>query len=165
MGITGSVMERQTPSGLTLPLPSPLLAMLPSNLQGKPMQWWAQPANALNVAALSPGVAQFVTDSNHYFAAWYGCVSVRAVGDQTDLTLNFPTTLTLTDVQNLNYGPPAVPNDLRNVFGSAAQPAIWPMPLIIAPNSGLIVTLQNLHATQAANYRFTWLGALILSNN
>lgn len=160
MGISEQVMQRQTPAGLVLPLPSPLLAMLPAFLQGRQMQWWTQPANALNLAALATAVAGFATDSTHYFAAWYGCVSVRTANDQADLP-NHPATVLITDTHNLNYQPANVPADIRNVFGTAQQPAIWPSPLIIEPNSGINVQVANLHAATAANFRFAYLGVLI----
>lgn len=159
-----AAMMRQTPAGLTLPLPSPLLAMLPDELQGLPMSWWVQPANALALNPLAAAPAAFVTDSTHYLAAWYGCVSIRSSNDQTDLTLAFPATVQMTDTQNLNYGPAAVPADIRNVFGTASQPAVWPSPLIVKPNSGINVLVTNLHTTQAANFRFAFLGVLISTN-
>jgi hypothetical protein len=161
MGISSQVMQRQTPLGLTLPLPSPLLAMLPEDLQGRAMQWWVQPANALNVIHNAAGVAGFATDSSHFFAAWYGCVSIRSADDQTDLTLNFPATVLITDTHNLNYQPANVPADIRNVFGTATQPSIWPSPLIVEPNSGLNIAVTNLHNATAANFRFAYLGVLI----
>lgn len=164
MGISSQIMQRQTPGGLTLPLPSPLLAMLPDHLQGKPMQWWMQPANALGVAATTAKPAAFTTDSTHYLAAWYGCVSIRSSDDQTDLGNAFPATVTMADSHNLNYGPVAVPVDIRNVFGTATQPAIWPSPLIIEPNAGLTVQVTNLHAVTTANFRFAFLGVLISTN-
>ena len=164
MGATAAVQQRQTPAGLVLPLPSPLLAMLPDDLQGLPMQWWMQPADALNLAPLAAVVAPFTTDSSHYFAAWYGCVSIRSANDQTDLTLAFPATVAITDTRNDNYGPALRPVDIRNVFGTASQPAIWPSPLIIPPNSGLNIQVTNLHVATAANFRFCFLGMLISTN-
>lgn len=151
---------RQTPAGLVLPLPSPLLAMLPPQLQGLPMQWWVQPINFFPInhnTAVSQG---FQTDSAHYFAAWYGSISVRSSDNQTDRP-NEPLLVQITDLQNLNYNPANFPVDVRNVFGTAQLPAVWPSPLIVGPNGGMNFNLTNNDNANNLNVQIALLGMLI----
>lgn len=152
--------QRQTPSGLTLPLPSPLLAMLPPGLQGRPMQWWNQPVNFFPINHNTAQQQGFTTDANHFFAAWYGCISVRSADNQTDEP-NMPLLVQITDTQNLNYNPANFPVDVRNVFGSAQLPAVWPAPLIIGPNGGLNFFLTNNHNANDLNVQIALVGMLI----
>lgn len=158
--ITSNIAQRQTPAGLTLPLPSPLLAMLPPALQGYPMQWWNQPVNFFPINHNTTAVQGFTTDNTHFLAAWYGCVSVRSNDNQTDEP-NMPLLVSITDTKNLNYNPAGFPIDVRNVFGSAQQPAVWPMPLIVANNGGLNLSLTNNHNANNLNVQFAFLGVLI----
>ena len=151
---------RQTPGGLVLPLPSPLLAMLPPALQGLPMQYWLQPINWLNLIHNTTIPGQFVTDSSHYLAAWYGCISVRSSDNQTDRP-NEPLFAQITDTHNLNYNPAQTPIDVRNFLGSAQLPAVWPAPLIVPPNSGLVMQLTNNDNVNALNVQVVFVGVLI----
>lgn len=152
---------RELPSGLVLPLPSPLIAMLPEELQGRPMQWFTQPINILGVApgVTSPG--NFVADRNHAFAAWFGTVSIRSNDNQTDRPSD-PATIAMTDTQNNQYNPAAFPVYITNAFGlSAAQPGLWPSPLVVMPNNGINLQVTNLHAANTNNFRFAFVGVLI----
>ncbi len=161
--IQRDTQQRQTPAGLTLPLPSPLLAMLPPFLQGQPMQWWNQPINwfPINHNTTLPG--QFATDNSHYLAAWYGCMSVRSSDNQTDQP-NMPLMVQITDTHNLNYNPAQFPVDVRNVFGTAQLPAVWPAPIIIPPNSGLVIQLTNNHNANNLNVQASFVGVLITAS-
>jgi hypothetical protein len=152
---------RQNPSGLTLPLPSPLLAMLPPQLQGLDMQWWEFPIIMLAVPPLGSKTQQFTTDKNHAFAAFWGSLKVRSSDNQTDRDAD-PAATTMTDTQNLAYQPPGVVIDIANTFGNAKQPAIWPVPLIVKTNNGIILTVTNQSNANTNNYNFCFAGALIV---
>lgn len=50
----------------------------------------------------------------------------------------------------------------ENVFGTAQQPAIWPIPKLLSAGSTFSAQLQNLEAT-ARNVRLTFLGFKVFS--
>lgn len=156
--------RRELPSGLVLPLPSPLIAMLPEDLQGKPMQWFTFP---INVLALAPGVTSqgaFTCDRNHAFAAWFGTVSIRSSDNLTDRPTD-PFTVSMTDTQNNQYNPAGFPIYITNAFGiSAAQPGLWPSPLVVRENNGINLSVANLHNANTDNLRFAFVGVLITTN-
>lgn len=151
---------RQTPNGLVMPLPSPLLAMLPDALQGLPMQWFEEPIRIAGVAPNQPGTGQFTTDITHAFAAFYGALKVRSNDNQTDRDAD-PASFSMTDTQNLQYQPPSVPIDITLTWGSGRQPALWPVPLIVKPNNGIILTVTNQSNANTNNYNFLFMGVLI----
>src|SRR5665213_752774 len=134
--IQRDTMARNTPDGLVLPLPSPLLAMLPPALQGYPMQWFVEPIIMLAVPPLGTQTKGFTTDNSHVFVAFYGSLKVRSSDNQTDRDTD-PAAFTMTDTQNLVYQPPGTQIDTADVWGNAKQPAIWPVPLIIPTNNGI----------------------------
>ena len=162
MGSTAArdALLRQLPSGLVLPLPSPLLASLPAEYQDKPMQWFTMPITILALAAETTAAGAFNVDNKHAFASWFGNVKLRS---NTDL-LNRdgdPLFVAMSDNQNNNYTPANATVDVENLFGSAKQPAIWPEPLIIAPNGTFTITATNPAGGNTLNIRFAFVGVLI----
>jgi hypothetical protein len=162
---TPNVLQRDTvarnnPTGLVLPLPSPLLAMLPPEYQEFDMQWFIQPIIITPVAPLASANGQFTTDKNHAFASFYGSLKVRSTDNQTDRDTD-PAAFTMTDTQNLQYQPPSAVIDTANAWGSAKLPAIWPVPLLVKPNSGIILTVTNQSTANTNKYNFGFMGALI----
>lgn len=153
-------IARMSPNGLVLPLPSPLLAMLPPKLQTYPMQWFIEPIVLGNVAPLTSLTGQFTTDNSHVFAAFYGSLKVRSADNQTDRDVD-PAAFRMTDTQNLQYQPPGVLIDVTTVWGSGKQPAIWPVPLIVRQNNGIILTVTNQSNANTNNYNFEFIGVLI----
>lgn len=152
---------RETPSGLVLPLPSPLLAMLPEELQGLPMQWFTFPINVLALAPNTAAQGSFTCDRNHAFACWFGTVSIRSSDNQTDRPTD-PATYAMTDTQNNQYNPANFPILVQLSFGtSAASPGIWPSPLVVSENNGINLNVTNLHAANTNNLRFAFTGVLI----
>lgn len=155
-------MFRGTPGGMVLPLPSPLYAMLPAELQGRPFQHFAMP---IFIPALAPGksaTGSFTVDPNFTFAAWYGVVSIRSSDDQTDRTSD-PFTVSMSDSGNRFFNPSSTPLDLRTWFSTTGvnQPAVWPAPLIVPGATGINLTVTNLHAANTDNLRFAFAGILI----
>lgn len=153
-------MARNTPNGLVLPLPSPLLAMLPPDLQGYPMQWFVEPIVLLAIAPNTAKTGSFTTDNTHVFVAFYGCLKVRSNDNQTDRDTD-PAAFSMTDTQNLVYQPPAALIDIADVWGNAKQPAIWPVPLIVPTNGGINLTVTNQSNANTNNYNFAFMGCLI----
>lgn len=161
--IQRDTIARQNPTGLVLPLPSPLLAMLPPDLQSYAMQWFIEPIQMLAVAVNGSQTGSFTTDKNHSFAAWYGSLDVRSSDNQTDRNTD-PARFSMTDTQNLQYQPPGIAIPTKNAWGTAAQPAIWPAPLVVRPNSGIKLTVFNLSNANINNYDFAFIGVLIDMN-
>jgi hypothetical protein len=151
---------RQSPDGLVLPLPSPLLAMLPPEYQGFPMQWFVEPIIILAVAPTTSKQGTFTTDKNHAFATFWGSLKVRSQDNQTDRDAD-PAVVSMSDTSNLQYQPQATGIDVALEWGNAKQPAIWPVPLLVKPNSGIILTVTNQSAANTNNYNFGFIGALI----
>lgn len=151
---------RQTPNGLVMPLPSPLLAMLPPVLQGLEMSWFQEPISILAVGPTLSKSGQFTTDKNHAFAAFYGALKVRDSTNQVDNDAD-PAAFSMTDTQNLQYQPPSTLVDVTLTWGSGRQPALWPVPLIVKPNNGIILTVVNQDTANTNNYFFLYMGVLI----
>lgn len=151
---------RQSPDGVVLPLPSPLLAMMPPALQELPMQFFYEPVRMAAVAPLGSQTQQFTTDQTHVFVGFWGSLKVRSSDNQTDRDAD-PAAILMTDTQNLQYQPPGVLVDVAGLFGNAKQPAIWPVPLIVKQNSGVIVTVTNQSNANTNNYNFLFVGVLI----
>lgn len=151
---------RETPSGLTLPLPSPLMAMLPPNLQGYPMQWFVEPIDILAVTPLGTKSNQFTTDGTHVHVSFYGSLKVRSSDNQTDRDAD-PATYSMADTLTLQYQTSGQLLDTSLVWGSAKQPAVWPVPLIVPQNSGIILTIVNQSTVNTNSYHFGFMGVLI----
>jgi len=157
---TGDALNRQLPAGLTLPLPSPLLATVPAEYQNKPMQWFTMPITILALAAAATLPGSFNVDSQHAFIAWFGNVKLRSNTDLVNRDGD-PLFITMTDNQQNNYTPANATVDVENLFGSAKQPAIWPEPLVLAKNATLTITASNPAGGNTLNIRFAFVGVLI----
>lgn len=153
-------MMRNTPDGLVLPLPSPLLAMLPERLQGYDMQWFIEPIQILALAPNTTKTGNFTTDNTHVFVAFYGSLKVRSNDNQTDRDAD-PAAFQMSDTQNLQYQPPSIFIDVADAFGNAKQPAVWPVPLIVKQNNGINLTVVNQSNANTNNYNFAFMGCLI----
>lgn len=141
-------MLRETPGGIVLPLPSPLLGMLPPRLQELPMKvfWaaWAFFALTVSAGANPAATLAWQNSPNYWFAAWFGIISLRSGDRQTDRSAS-PLTASLTDNALTSYQTQQQPVDVRNWFSTAgiSQPAVWPAPLLVRPNGTLNLTLTN----------------------
>lgn len=160
--VTQAAMMRNTPGGMALALPSPLYAMLPAELQGRPFQWFAQPVNVLNLAPGVSATGNFTVDPAFTFAAWYGVVSIRSADNLTDRSTD-PFTVSMSDTGNRFFNPNQTPLDIRTTFSTvgASSPAVWPAPLIVPGSTGINVTVTNLHNANTDNLRFAFMGILI----
>lgn len=151
---------RETPSGLTLPLPSPLMAMLPPNLQGYPMQWFIEPVQILAVGPLATKTNGFTTDGTHVHVSFYGSLKVRSQDNQTDRDTD-PAAFSMADTLTLQYQTSGILVDTALAWGNAKQPAVWPVPLIVPQNSGINITIVNESNANTNNYNFAFMGVLI----
>lgn len=155
-----AALDRQTPAGLTLPLPSPLLASLPAQYQNKPYQWFTMPVSILALAPAVTAPGSFLVDNRHVFCAWYGNVKLRSSNDLTNRDGD-PLFISMADNQQNNYTPANATVDVENLFGSAKQPAIWPEPILIEKNGQLTITASNPAGGNTLNIRFAFVGVLI----
>ena len=157
---------RQTPAGIVLPLPSPLLGMLPAFLQGLPMKvfWAAWQTFQLTVSggATPSQTLPWTNSPNYWFAGWFGVVSLRSTDFQTDRSSS-PLTASITDNANTIYQTDGVQVDIRNFFSTAgiSAPAVWAQPLIVKPQGSLNLTLTNLDNANAISAQPVAMGVLI----
>lgn len=164
--MTRAIQQRQTPGGIVLPLPSPLLAMLPPNLQGLPMTaYWANfPLIALTAAggATPTATGTYNQNPNYWLAAWFGLASLRSTDNQTDRSTS-PLTAQLSDNNNTLFQPQGTATDIRNFFSTIgiSSPAVWVSPVLVPPSGALNLQLTNLDTVNAINARCTLVGVLI----
>src|SRR5690242_2924031 len=114
--ITRDALGRETPAGLALPLPSPLLATLPAQYQAKPYQWFVMPLSILALAAATTSSGSFLVDNAHAFVGFYGTVKLRSSNDLTNRDGD-PLFVSMADNQQNNYTPANATVDIENVFG------------------------------------------------
>lgn len=168
---TRDTMERQTPGGIVLPLPSPLLGMLPPELQPLPMKvFWANFPLFSLAASPAAGASQTQTyqnPPNYWLAAWFGTASLRSSDEQTDRSSSPVVISNFTDNANTLYQTQGTQADIRNFFGvqGISQPAVWAQPLMLIPNGALNLTLQSLDTANALHARITMMGVLIGPTN
>jgi hypothetical protein len=155
-----AIARSNSPNGLVLPLPSPLLAMMPPELQGLPMEYFIQVCEMLAVAPLAQATDTWTVDKNHAFVAFVGNLKARSSDNQTNRD-DDPAAFSMTDTQNLQYQQPGQFIDVETVWGSGKQPAIWPVPLVAKPNSGITITVLNQDTANTNNYRFSFIGVLV----
>jgi hypothetical protein len=65
----------------------------------------------------------------------------------------------------LSFNPANTPADIENVFGSAKQPSVWALPLIIPAGTGFTMTLTNLHNATSYNVRVALAGFQVARAN
>jgi hypothetical protein len=124
------------------------------------MQWFTFPISILAVAPGTSKSNQFTTDKNHAFATFWGSLEVRDSTLQNERNTD-PAVYSMSDTSNLQYQPQATGVDIVLAWGNAKQPAIWPIPLLVKPNSGIILTVTNQHLANTNTYNFGFMGALI----
>jgi hypothetical protein len=118
----------------------------------RPKRFFVQPLNFLNIIAGAVVPVGFRADTNHDFVAFYGTYFARSVDNLTVAT-SPPLLVDMTLEGGFSFNPGGNPADIENVFGSARQPSVWAVPLIIPAGTGFTMTLTNLHNATAFNVR------------
>lgn len=155
--ITRDAMLRAMPGNEALIPPSTFLGILPREMWDKPKRLFAVPFTILNQLANSQRQAQFQADVDNDYVFYYGAFSPRSVDNQT-VVVDPPLLVALSTTGNQqSYNPPQQSNDVANIFGTARQPSVWAMPLILPAGQTLVLDVQSLSAT-ALNCRFTLMG-------
>ncbi len=144
--------------------PSPFLGVIPPWMWERPKRLWMQPfsgATLTNIAAGAAAAGQFVVDTSLYFVAYYGTITVRANAAGKALQTGFPMTISFATANNELFNPAQVPNDINNVLGTAAQPSVWSLPMILQPGDTLVASLTNNHNATAVDVALSLMGFLV----
>ncbi len=111
--------------------------------------------------------SQFIVQNDSAFAICKTTATVSTTaevfsGNISDTPMYSPFVITLTDSgSGRNFSDNAIP--INSLFGSAKEPFIWTVPLIVAPASTIAGALQNLVAT-SFNVRLAFHGYKIFGN-
>lgn len=151
-------LARALPTGEMQPPPSPFLGILPQELWFKKKRTCWVPLNALAIAPGANGLAAYRADPNHTFVGFIACVKVR---DNADAAHGALTDMPVLVSAAMEDGTPFQPsgagqqNELDNLFGSAKEPAIWSLPLIVPAGQQITFTFTNNHNAKTLDIRAT----------
>ena len=155
-GAMRQAMNENVPTGRAIP-PHPFVGILPPELWNLTKIPFFQPFQVLGLAAGATGVATVKADPGFALVAYFANVSLRSADNVTDRT-GHPVTVSISDPSGRTYNPAQMPNDIRNIMGTAAQPSILPLPIIIMPGASLDLAFTNLHPADVLNIRGTLMG-------
>lgn len=159
--MTSSIMQDQmrrgTPGGAALAPPSPFLGILPPEMWDRPKRFFVQPLSFLNLIAGEVRGVPFRADTNHDFVAFYATYFARSV-DNLTVVVSPPLLVDMSLEGGFSFNPAGAPVDIENVFGTAKQPSVWAVPLIIPRGTGFTMSLTNLHNATAFNIRVALAG-------
>ena len=141
------------PGGMGAPA-SPFLGILPPDMWARPKVFYVQPMDFLGMQGGESRPLTIRMDPGRDFVAYTGNVTARKAGAIVDAP---PLLVDLSAEQGQGYNPNGLPVDVGNLFGTARQPAVWPLPLIIPAGTGFVVRLTNAGA-DALDVRAALLG-------
>lgn len=144
------------PTAGLVPPPNPFLGILPEYMwQRAKRTLWV----ALNALAIAPGGtadASYRADPNHDFVGFIACVKVRNSTDAGKIVLTDMPVLVSAQMENgTQFQPAGASNELDNLFGSAKEPAIWSLPLIVPASQQVTFTFTNNHNADTLDIRAT----------
>jgi len=163
MGTSAVIREAQqgtTPGGQLVPQLSQLVGVLPERYARARKQSFFVIFEALG---LLPGVTKPVTyrvDPNFDFVAISAYGKLRSNDNLTQKDGN-PVLVGINDETGRSYIPNNGSIDFDNFFGSAKQPAVLAVPLIVSGPTGLTITFNNLHNADNLNVRTLLAGFLV----
>lgn len=167
MGTSAIVRDQQLraqpgmPGNAVVP-PSPFLGVLPPWMWERPKRLWLQPFSAIvNLAASANVTASFQVDNELFFVAYYSAATVRANAAGKALQTGFPLTVALQTANNELFQPAAGSNDINNLFGTAQQPSVWALPMILKPGDTLNAVVTNNHNATAVDVALALMGFLV----
>jgi hypothetical protein len=144
-------MGRAQPTmpGNAVPPPSPFLGVLPPWMWDAPKKLWQAnfTPQGTAVAAAAQLSMSYTVDDNFYFVGYYGSLIVRADAAGKAIQADYPLTVFLSTQNNDVYQPAGTTNDVNNVFGTAKQPSVWALPMILPPRTTLTALFTNTGAT------------------
>lgn len=156
--ITRDAMAKAMPGNDALIPPSTFLGILPPEMWNKPKRLFAVPFTILTFAQNTSRVAQFQADVDNDYVFYYAAYEARVV---TDLTLAVNPLLIVdlsTTGNQQSYNPPTQGNAVDNIFGTARQPSVWAMPLILPAGQTLVMNITAGALTASVNFRATLMG-------
>jgi hypothetical protein len=150
------MQARDLPSGAGLPDLSALFAIIPAAIAALPKTFFTAPFAMLNLAAGAVAPGDFRADPSHHFVAFLLNAAIRRAADNTPV--DAAVLLRITDQNGKQYSP--LQNgqvDVLAVAGNGRQPAVLPVPIIVAPGTTLTIEVQNVDAF-AVNVRLALIG-------
>lgn len=168
MGTSAVTQDQMRRAGPTMPghlmvPPSPFLGVLPPWMWEAPKELWTAPfiPQAATLAAGLNQTLNYQVDRNYYAVFYYGSLTVRASAAGKAIQAGFPLTFFLSTQNNDVYQPSGTTNDANNLFGTASQPAVWALPLILPPNTILNMLITNTHNATAVDVWPMLMGFLV----
>jgi len=144
-----------------VPPPSPFLGVIPAWMWDAPKKLWTMPFTAItNLAGAASTTCSFQVDANYWFVAYYGCNTTRANAAGKAIQASYPLTIALATQSNELFQPATLTNDINNLLGTAAQPSVWALPMILEPTTTLTATIANTGAT-AVDVALMFMGFLV----
>lgn len=151
-------MLRGVPGNQNMIPPSTFLGILPPEMWDKPKRLFAVPFTILTFLQNTVRTAQFQADIDNDYVFYYAAVTTRAV-DNLTLVADPALLVDLSTTGNQqSYNPPNQGNDIANIFGTARQPSVWAMPLILPAGQTLIMNVTALGLSASLNFRATLMG-------
>lgn len=152
-------MMRGTPAGQALAPPNPFVGILPRHMWDREKTFFAAPVDFLNLAPGAKTPVQLRASDTEDLVIFYGAYIAR---DGAGAPVDRPALLVelTTQATGVQYQPQGKANDIENIMGTAKQPSVWPVPLIIPARRDLTVNLTNSTAA-ALNVRLTFMGFLV----
>lgn len=135
---------------------SPFVGILPPDLLARTKSFYVAPLDVLALAAGGNGTGSFVADTNHDYVFYYGTYRARAVADGA-VVANPPILADVSQNGGVEYNPNDKPVDIDNLLGTATQPSVWGIPIIVMAGQTLNVRLTSAAAV-ALNVRMALVG-------
>lgn len=158
--VTREAQQGTMPAGQLVPQLSQLVGVLPARYAGAKKQSFFVVFEALALLAATSKAVTFRVDPNFDFVAVAAYGRLRSADNLTSKDGN-PVLVALADEQGKSYASNATALDFDNFFGSAKQPAVLAVPLIVPGPTGLTFTFTNLHNVDSLNIRTVLAGFLV----
>lgn len=159
--ITRDAVQRALATGDLNPPPSPFLGILPPEMWGRSKKPLFAPINALAIPANGGQVvATFRADPNHDFVGFIATACVRTTDAAHTKVVDQPLLLLITMEDGTQFQPAGAgtQNEVDNLFGTARQPAVWSIPLIIPAGQQVQFIVTNNHNANVLDFRGTLQG-------
>ncbi len=163
MGTSAVIRESQqgaTPGGALVPQLSQLVGVLPERYARAAKQSFLVNFDSLNQAAGTVKQVTYRVDPNFHFVAIMAYGKIRDVTNLINKDGN-PVLVGITDETGKSYIPNNGALDFENFYGSAKQPSVLAVPLIIEGPTGITFTFNNLHNADVLNIRTCLSGFLV----
>lgn len=153
----------QLPAGVlqqlvTLP---PWFGILPERMWAREKRTIFVPLAPANIAPAASQDDTFRADPNHDFVGYVAAGKLRTNAAAGTPAPDDPVTVSITMEDGTGFQPSNETNEFDNVFGTARQPAFWPMPLIVPAGQAVTFRFTNNHNVDTLVIRCTLWGFLV----